>query len=144
MIRRNSRKGSAMLELALFFPLLVTVLLGASDFLRVFHAGQAMTSAARAGLQHGVSDDGLNSDAAGITAAAKADALDYPAVTVTSGTVCACSDGSTVSCTSGACSAGGSGRYLQVSTQITYTTLVNWYFVPQSFPVRGKAMMRLE
>ena len=49
----RSEIGSALVELAVTMPVLVTILMGAADFGRVFYRAMELTTAARAGAQDG-------------------------------------------------------------------------------------------
>src|SRR5438270_2426727 len=51
--KRERQSGSAIIEMGLLFPVLFIMLCGTMDFARVFYAGIAISSAARAGVQYG-------------------------------------------------------------------------------------------
>ena len=90
--------GSALVETALTFPVLIMMLLGAVELGEVAYASIETSNAARAGAQYAAVGGGYN-DTAGVTAAAQADAYDTYTPQPTSFTVtmptpaCACSDG---------------------------------------------------
>src|SRR6478609_2640711 len=87
-----ARRGSAIIETGLLLPLMVFMVCGTMDFARVFYAGIAISSAARAGVQFG----SLNPANAGLFTAmndaATADAANQglTGVTASSSALCAC------------------------------------------------------
>jgi Flp pilus assembly protein TadG len=63
---RTGTRGSALVELTAVLPVLVTILVGASDFARAYYYSMELTAAARAGAQYGASTLTTSSDASGI------------------------------------------------------------------------------
>jgi len=85
---RDSRRGAAIVELALLSPFLLFLFVIVVDFGRVFYYSQTVQNAARAGALY-LSDDvsKASSPYADVTAAARADATNLsPAPTVSSST----------------------------------------------------------
>ena len=85
---RDSRRGAALVELALLSPFLLFLFVIVVDFGRIFYYSQTVQNAARAGALY-MSDDvsKASSPYANVTAAAIADATNLsPAPTVTSST----------------------------------------------------------
>lgn len=66
----KSRRGQSLVELALAMPLLVLLLLGASDFARSISAYITIGNMAREGAHYGSLNQANLADTAGITAAA--------------------------------------------------------------------------
>ena len=64
-IRRN-QKGSAMLELALGMPMLLTLLFGTADLGRLFYFSIEVANAAAAGANYGSYQTSNMTDTAGI------------------------------------------------------------------------------
>jgi Flp pilus assembly protein TadG len=142
--RWRTSRGSAIVELALSLPLLVTLLVGTADFGRVFYMSIQLTAAARAGAQFGAQSSSNSSDSASIrTAAATAapniglaansidipDAGQYP--------MCASDDtsgatftpqASPATCSSSCSGSGHMVCYVKVTTTKNFTTISS--FVP--------------
>ena len=69
-MRNNHRRqaGSAMIEMALAFPLLVLLLAGTADFGRVFYTYVTLANAARTGAGYGSAGAPRTADSASIAA----------------------------------------------------------------------------
>src|SRR2546422_612491 len=76
IVRRNSQRGSAIVELTLLVPLFLLMLLGTMDFARVFYAALSVSLAAGAGVQYGAQDNGKSRDYGGMQRAARLAARD--------------------------------------------------------------------
>ncbi len=138
---RRRQAGSAMLELAVGFPVLLLVLLGIADFGRIFYTSIAVNNAARAAVQWAISSPTRAHDVAGMTTAAQNDAPSISGLTVTPTQWCQCGT-TTVACTT-TCTGGGIPQaYVKVVTQATYSTLVPYWLIPNSTNVVGKVIMR--
>lgn len=138
--RRKHQRGSAVVEAALLFPLLLLVAFGTMDFSRVFYTAIAAANAAEAGALYGV-QSGKSSDFTGMQNTAVNDG-NVPGLTAAASQFCHCEDGSNVSC-SGSCGSQGKPLvYVHVTTQATFNTLVTYPLIPSSVNVRGKAVMR--
>ncbi|MCF8010968.1 MAG: pilus assembly protein [Clostridiales bacterium] len=57
---RKSRRGQALVELALVIPILILILFGIMEFGRVFHSYLVITHAAREGARNGVISKDIN------------------------------------------------------------------------------------
>ena len=143
--RRQS--GSALIELALCFPVILLLFFGTVDFGRIFYASVELTSAAWAGAAYANADPAHYSDSAGIQAAAQADAQDISPITVSSMKFCQCANGSSVSC-AGSCATGAVRTYVQVTASKTFTSWFNFsynsYSTPQSTPVGNTVTLRVK
>src|SRR6267154_371408 len=106
--RRRGEAGSAFIELGLFFPVLLLLLLGAIDFSRVYFARITLINAAEVGAQYGSRTVTASSDTSGMITAASNDASDLTGVTATAAQSCTCS-GTSQAC-SGTC--GGDEAHL--------------------------------
>jgi Flp pilus assembly protein TadG len=157
---RKHEEGSAIVELALVFPLLSLLVLGAAELGRIAYAAIDVTNAAHAGVQYGAAShtaatDFVNSSgtySGGIVTAALADADPLggsSTLTVTSisnACVCAnpkyvplsCSDNST-------CSSHNTTmeETLTVYTQATFNPLFKWPNGPAQVTLYGKAVQRV-
>jgi Flp pilus assembly protein TadG len=129
------RRGAAAVEFAVVLPLLVTFLLGATDFGRFSYTSIAVANAARAGAAYGITNPYSSSSLAAwqtaVTQAAidefsQSSAFDSSKLTVTITT---------------ATEASGLRR---VSVQATYpfTTSVNWSYFPHTFNMSQTVVMR--
>ena len=133
---RNKRSGSVIIEFALLFPVMMLMALGTADFARVFYAGIAVASAARAGVQFGALDPGNAGNLTGMRDAALNDAGNQglTGIAAAASNFCACAgSSSTVACggaTPVTCSLGGTttspNGYVRVTVTYTYNTLVNY------------------
>jgi Flp pilus assembly protein TadG len=140
---RKSQSGSAMLELALFLPVAVLLLLGSSDFARVFYAAIETTNASRAGAGYGIQSKAKSQDVTGMRDAAVADAANLTGVTATAERFCECSSGLSISCSS-TCLIGTKRIYVRVRTQKTFTTLARYPAIPSSINLSVPAVMRVQ
>jgi len=137
------RRGSAVLEAALAFPLLFLILLGAMDFSRVFFTAVEVANAAEAGVRYGAQNATKAADLAGIETAAVND-TDITGITATASEVCQCEDGTSVTC-SGSCGSQGKPLiYAKVTTTASYSTIVPWPTIPSPIQINGKAEMRVQ
>lgn len=96
-MQRASERGSALVELAVVLPVLVTILVGTADFARVFYYAMELTAAARAGAQYAAYNSVTVTQIPQITAAAQAAAPNISIaatdVAVTTPCQCAANDG---------------------------------------------------
>src|SRR5438874_5363574 len=97
--KNRAEAGSAFIELGLFFPVLLLLLLGAIDFARVYYASVTLINAAEVGAQYGSKSVSSSSDTSGMATAATNDASDLTAVTATASQSCTCS-GTSQACSS--------------------------------------------
>jgi Flp pilus assembly protein TadG len=129
------RRGVAALEFAIVLPILITILLGATDFGRFSHSSIAIANAARCGAAFATTNpyDSRDSTAwtAGVTKAvtnelSESTAFDPAKLTVTVAPVAE------------------SSGLLRFSVQVAYPfeTLVNWPLLPASFDLKQSVVMR--
>ena len=126
---RSSRRGAAVVELAILLPLLVFLFVIAVDFARVFYFSVTLTNCARAGAMY-ASDPTTSAESpfASTQAAALADATNLsPAPTVTS--------------TNGV---DGAGRpYVEVTAAYTFSTITGFPGVPNQVNLTRKVRMNV-
>ena len=130
---RNRRSGAAAVEFAIVLPVLVTILLGATDFGRFAYSAIAVANAARAGAAFG----SMNSSSAysawqtGVQNAVTDEMSNSSFLNTANVTI-------VVSTTT------ESTGLSRVSAQVTYpfTTIVNWSFIPSSFNLQHTCVMR--
>jgi Flp pilus assembly protein TadG len=141
---RSGETGSAMVETALTFPVLVIMLLGAVQLGEMAYAAIETSNAARAGAQYAAMNGGGYNDLTGIGIAAQADSRNPITTTVSSS--CICSDGSG-SCirSSGvySCSTGKLVVTVTVQTTAAYTSFVTVPGFGNSFSLQGYAQQQV-
>jgi Flp pilus assembly protein TadG len=145
---KEKRAGTATVELAVLLPLLLLLALGAVDFGRVFYMSVEVANAARAGVQYGAQNVVTSTDYQGMVNAAKNDAADIPSMTATATRWCICSGGSnTFDCSQNPCLDSEPSVpeiYVQVNTQATFNTLMNYPGIPSSITLSKVAYMRVQ
>jgi Flp pilus assembly protein TadG len=144
---RRSTLGNALVELALASALLALILLGATDFGRVFYTAMAVSHAAKAGVEYGAQSSAKAADTSGMTSAATTAASDLASwqyFTTTASKFCTCpSSTGVVACTGTPCGTGVSQWvYASVTATAQFTTLVNYPGIPHSLTVTRGAIMR--
>jgi Flp pilus assembly protein TadG len=144
MRTREAQRGSSLIELAFFVILMfVPILFLSVDFGRAYYMNIEVTNAARAGAQYAVADP--SASLTNIQNAAKADGPDLSAMTAVAVTGCMCSDGSSPqtpcsSTTPPTCVGTRLINYVQVNTQITYTPIFPYPWLPSSILLKGQAL----
>lgn len=140
----TSAAGGALVELAVVFPVLLLLGIGAADYGRVYFTGIAVANAARAGAQYGSQTVITANDTAGINQTARNDGADAGSITVTSRQFCRC-DAGEVSCGAGDCGAYG---FYKLYVEVTASTSVNLLFrypgLPDSIAVLRVATFRVQ
>jgi Flp pilus assembly protein TadG len=141
---RRSRRGQAVVELALTSPFLLLFTLVASDACRVYFTSIAVNNAAKAGAQYGARTLAQSGDIAGIEAAAIADAPQVYGISANANVYCECPDepgnfscSSTITCSD-------KRAYVEVDTSATFHTLIDYPGIPDAIPISGQAIMRVE
>src|SRR5438270_4418205 len=89
--------GQSLIETAVIFPILVTLLIGSADLARVARASIGVANAAKAGAQYGTQSGFTAQDSTGIATAASNEDTNL-SITTTSSYTCVCSDGSSSTC----------------------------------------------
>jgi Flp pilus assembly protein TadG len=141
---RFSGRGQAVVELALTSPFLLLFSLIASDACRVYFASIAVNNAAKAGAQYGAQSLSKSGDISGMQNAALADAPDIYGITASASVYCECpNQPGSFSCSSvNNCT--DKRAYVEVDTAATFHTLIDYPFIPDSVPINGQAIMRVE
>lgn len=132
----RQRQGAAAVEFAIVLPVLVTILLGATDFGRFYYSAIAVTNAARAGAAYGCMNPLSNAGSTtawqtGVTSAVTDELSQSTAI-------------NTANLTVTATSVTESSGLNRVSVQVTYpfTTAVSWSYIPSSFNLTQTVVMR--
>lgn len=139
----TSKRGAALIELAIVTPLLMLFLLGAAEFGRVYFAAITVANAARAGAQFGA-QEGQSSNFPGMTAAAREEAADLGTISNFPSNFCRCPDGSAPSCTSGAtCTGFGAPEvFVKDSVVKSVSLLLKYPGFPSTITVSRVAVFR--
>ena len=144
MARRRNQSGSALIELALLFGLLLLMLLGVVDFALVTQQAMVVSEAAYAGAEYGAMS-GNSSNFSGMQTIATNSAKGISGFTATASMWCACSPGGTsVSCASSCGAYGTPVAYVQVITTSTASLLFRYTGIPLTIPLRGVCVLRVQ
>lgn len=138
-----NRRGSALVELALTFPLMLLLLAGVLDYGRALAKAGAIANAARIGAQYGSTSVSKTTDAAGIQAAAINSAPGFSGLAVTSAQSCQCPGGAAVSC-GGTCGPSKLLMYVQVTVSGTSSAVFSYAGLPFTGNISAKATMRAQ
>jgi len=142
--RRKTQGGSALIELALLFVMLMMLLVGVIDFALVTQQAMVVSEAAYAGAQYGAMT-GNSSNFTQMQTIATSSAKGIAGFTATASKWCACSPGgSSVSCATSCGAYGTPAAYVQVITTATATLLFRFTGVPLTVPLRGVCVLRVQ
>lgn len=142
--------GQALVELALTLPLLLIILIGATEYARFAWASIETANAARAGVQYGAQNEVTAKDPGGaIESAALNDGANLSGLTATSSISCTCSTAptATIACSTALTNCPAPAvvlRFVQVNTSSTITPLYHWVGMPATFTATGSAIMQIE
>jgi Flp pilus assembly protein TadG len=144
--KRTAEKGSAFVELALFTPALLLMLVGALDFARVYFADITLANAAEIGALYGARSVSASSDTAGMQTAATNDGKDLTTMTAVATNFCACgASGAHQTCPATSCTgANPAHRYVKVQTTYTFNTLFPIPGIPATVPMTRTAVIRVQ
>jgi Flp pilus assembly protein TadG len=139
---QKDEAGQALVETALVFPILITLLLGTAELARVAYAAIEVANAARAGAQYGAQSGFTASDTTGIATAAANDAANLTGLSTTSSYACACSDGSASTCQPTDCTNSRIEQTLTVNTQVTIDPIIHVHGLPTTYTLKGQAIQQ--
>jgi Flp pilus assembly protein TadG len=138
---RRSLNGQAMVEMAVAVPVLVLLLLAATDFGRLFYTNIEVANAARAGAQYGSQSLISAANSAGMAAVAKDDASNLSNLTAV-GSQCTCMASANVAaCPASYCASNPNATFVEVDTSTTFNTIVKYPGIPSRVTLSGKAVM---
>ncbi len=144
--RRNDwRAGNAAVEFALLAPALILLLLGIIDYGTGVYQSMQVQNAAEVGAEYAIKN-GFNATAIS-SAVTSATNLQGISATPSPAQSCGCASGSTVStatCGSTCPSGAAAGVYVTVSAQSTYSTLIPYPGIPNSFTFSSASMVRIQ
>ena len=158
--RDDPRRGGAMVEFALVFPLLLVLCLAAGDFSRLFFHGVTVVNAASSAVHYGSLNNGFAALSDEMELRARRDAGDLSGVSATATMYCDCppanaadftSNPTVVSCdladVAGTCAAGAYGFprvYVRTDVSQTFETVGPYPSIPEATPVNRRAFMRVQ
>jgi len=144
------RSGQSTVEFAfLLLFSLPPLMLVTTDIARAFYMQAEVENAARAGAQYGSRSPTTAVDTTGISTYAANDAANVSGLTVSSST-CTCppSGGSlptgVTACPSSYCTNSPESTYVQVNTSATFTTVVPYPGIPNTYTIQGQAIMQVQ
>jgi len=131
-LRRFTRSdsGQSIVEVALFIPPLLLVLMATIDLGRLSQFDAKLAGSARAGVQYGAQNLVTADDIPGMEAAAQSDVPDMTGVTPVASNYCTCADGSLTACSGSACPGNYRLLYVKVTTTATFSPLFNLFLGP--------------
>jgi Flp pilus assembly protein TadG len=137
--------GQSYVELAFAIPVLVTVLLVAADFGRLFYTYIEVVNAARAAAQYGSNSVVTAANSSGMVAAAQQDGANISNLTVTA-SQCTCGTATTSvqACASSYCTNDPAGNYVVVNAQAPFSTIVKYPGLPSSVTLKSQAVMQVQ
>lgn len=139
----KSDSGQALVELAVILPVALMMLVGIAEIGRYANACIVVGHAARAGVQYAAQNRVAASSDAQIIQAAQADASGFSNLTVKPSIYCTCADGTSSTCQPTDCSGSRIIEYTKVDTEISMQSLFHYPGFPQSYDVKGEAIMRV-
>ncbi len=147
-----AQTGQSLLEFALLLPSLCLLLIGVVDLGRAAYMSIVVSHGAAAAVQYGAQNSKTAADSAGMKTAATQDASVVQAANVTATTKCGCDYGTGASCNplpTGACDSslscpgGQVVQCVQVTTNASFDSLLQWPGLPSSYQANGHAVMRV-
>ncbi len=141
--RARNEKGQALVELALSFPILIMIFVGAAEFARVVYASIEVSNAAMAGVSYGAQSPTTAGDTTGIQNAVANDAQDIALGTTAVSKSCICSNGGASTCLSTDCSGSNIETILTVQTQATIDPGVHLPGFATTYTLHGQAVQKV-
>ena len=144
-LRRFERSslGGAAVELAVVFPVLVLLFIGAVDYGRLFYTSITVANAARAGAEWGAKDTFDSDNSTEINKFAQADGQEAGTLTLNSRQFCECF-GATASCTT-SCSGGSAPEvFVEVIASKSVPMSLPYPGLPSAITVSRKATFRAQ
>ena len=133
-----------MVEMAIAAPVLIVLLLAATDFGRLYYTNIEVFNAARAGAQYGSQSLITAADFAGMKTAATNDASNLSSLNATA-SQCTCMTSTTVpACPASYCTSNPQATFVEVDTSTTFKTVIKYPGVPSPVTLAGKAVMRVQ
>ncbi len=141
---RRTPRGQSIMEMAAVLPVLVVLLLAATDFARLYYTNLEVVNAARAGAQYGSQSNITAADIGGMKTAALNDASNLSGMSA-SASQCTCMTSTVVaSCPTSYCTNNAQATFVTVDTSKAFNTIVRYPMIPSSVTLNGQAIMRVE
>jgi len=137
----SSEAGTSLVEVSIFLPMLLLVLMGVADFGRAYYLAIEVEGAAHAGAVYGAQHV---TDTTGMQNAAKLNSPDVTGLVATSSWGCECSDGtsSSASCSLTPTCTVNVVYFAKVNTTVTYHPIMPWKGINSSIIISGSSTMR--
>jgi Flp pilus assembly protein TadG len=126
----RSDSGQSIVEVALFMPSLLLVLMATIDLGRFSQFDARLTSSARAGAQYGAQNLVTADDVTGMQTAALNDVPEISGASANASHYCTCADGTPTTCSGSACPGNYRLLYVTVSSAATFSPLFNLLLGP--------------
>lgn len=133
-----------MVDMAVAAPVLALMLVIGTDFGRLYYTNVEVANAARAGAQYGSQNLIAAADSGGMSKAAQTDASNLTGLNVTAKQCTCMVSTSVVACGATYCVSNPLATFVEVDTNTTFHTILNYPGVPSSIALSGKAIMRVE
>jgi Flp pilus assembly protein TadG len=144
---RQSDEGSSIVEIAFLMPILMLMLIGATEMGRVAYYAIEVTSAAKAGALYAAQNRVTAANTTNIALAASTDAANVGGLATQATVSCTCTSGTSVTCSNAATNCTSPSRieeFVQVKTTATINPIFNYPGLPASFALTGQSTMRVE
>jgi Flp pilus assembly protein TadG len=136
----RSSSGAAALELAVVFPILVVVIIGAVEYGRVFYTSVTVANAARAGAEWGSQAPNQYGDTVGMRIFAQQDGNDAGNLSISANRVCKCGTSADPGC--GACASLAPDVFIDVTATKKLAMLLKYPGLPDTVTIARKATFR--
>ncbi len=137
----RDRRGNVGVEFAVALPFLILLFAALIDLGRAMYDDMSLTAAARSAAQYARANP---ADAAGVRAAAMA-AGNVPAdARVATSTFCECPGGAAVVCTNTCAGSVAPLVFVRVRVDRVFTPLLPYPGIPESLPLSGDAILRVQ
>jgi len=140
----DGKTGQSLVEVAVSFPVLLMLLLGAVEFGRLSYAKIQVVNAAHAGVQYGAQNRVTAANALGMQQAALQDGANISGLSATATYFCSCANGNVSTCAATDCAGSRILEYVQVNTSATVNPLFYYRGSKRTFTLTGQAVMRVE
>jgi Flp pilus assembly protein TadG len=143
----RSDRGQALIEFAVFFPVLLFTVSGIVDYSMYIQAAIQVQSAAAVGAEYGIYP-GNESDTSGMqtwaTYAANNSQMNVSNFTVTATDEYSCTAGGTLQTTVPVCSNNAPYKFVQVTTSGQYSAMMKFPKLPTSMTLHGFAQYEVQ
>ncbi len=139
---RRSSSGGAAIELAVIFPVLLLLFIGAVDYGRLYYTSITVANAARAGAEYGARDFTTSGDTEAMKTFAQQDGQEAGTLTLSARRYCQCA-GAANGCT--ACSGGAAPDvFIEVTASKNVAMSLPYPGLPSSVSIARTATFRVQ